>query len=250
MKTLGIDLAADPKKTGACAIDWSTGTVTLLPRPTTDEALVEAALDATRIGIDVPLGWPDAFVRSIAVHHDRAGWPPAAHPPPADRVPLRFRRTDLVLQARGMTPLSVSTDRIGVTSLRGARLQHLWSTAGIEVDRSGVTGRVVEAYPAGALRVWGLTSKGYKGTKADNRVRCTALTAELSARCGPLATTAAAALDGCDDDALDAFICALIARAAALGLTQRPEAEDLAAARREGWIHLPTVTLDDLIERT
>ena len=41
------------------------------------------------------------------------------------------------------------------------------------------------------------------------------------------------------DDALDAVLCALIARAAALGLTAPPPAEELELARAEGWIHLP-----------
>jgi len=47
--------------------------------------------------------------------------------------------------------------------------------------------------------------------------------------------------DACvrSDDALDAVLAALIARAGALGLTARPEGEDLELARREGWIHLP-----------
>lgn len=40
-------------------------------------------------------------------------------------------------------------------------------------------------------------------------------------------------------DALDAVLCALIARAAALGLTEEPSAEDRELARAEGWIHLP-----------
>jgi hypothetical protein len=41
------------------------------------------------------------------------------------------------------------------------------------------------------------------------------------------------------DDALDAVLAALIARAGALGLTVKPEGEDLELARTEGWIHLP-----------
>ena len=41
------------------------------------------------------------------------------------------------------------------------------------------------------------------------------------------------------DDALDAVLCALIARAAALGLTVPPPDQDRERARAEGWIHLP-----------
>jgi hypothetical protein len=74
--------------------------------------------------------------------------------------------------------------------------------------------------------------------------------AELTTRCGPLAEAAVATLTGCDDDALDAFICALVARAAALDLAGHPTDDDLPAARREGWIHLPTIDLDALVART
>jgi len=50
------------------------------------------------------------------------------------------------------------------------------------------------------------------------------------------------------DHALDAVIAALNARAAALGLTTTPAAEQLSAARTEGWIALPTGNLADLAQ--
>ncbi len=41
------------------------------------------------------------------------------------------------------------------------------------------------------------------------------------------------------DDVCDAVVCALVARARDLGLTIPPRDDDeLAAARREGWIHV------------
>lgn len=42
-----------------------------------------------------------------------------------------------------------------------------------------------------------------------------------------------------NDDAFDALIAALVARAALLGLTEPPPAEQLERVRQEGWIHLP-----------
>ncbi len=45
------------------------------------------------------------------------------------------------------------------------------------------------------------------------------------------------------NDALDAVIAALAARAAALGLTLRPDPELQPTASREGWIALPTAPL-------
>ncbi len=49
------------------------------------------------------------------------------------------------------------------------------------------------------------------------------------------------------DDAFDALIAALVARAAALGFTDAPPPEISAAAETEGWIHLPAAhSLRDL----
>ena len=48
------------------------------------------------------------------------------------------------------------------------------------------------------------------------------------------------------DDVFDAVITALIARAAALRLTVLPDAEHAAIAEREGWIHVPSASLEAL----
>jgi predicted nuclease with RNAse H fold len=245
VRTLGIDLSANPAHTGACSIDWEAGTVAFLARPASDGELVAAAVASDMTAIDVPLGWPDGFVEAIVTHHEMRGWPPGMTPSPADRVPLRYRVTDLAEVAAGSRPLSVSSDLIGVAAMRGARLQHLLVEAGVPVDRSGLTGRVVEAYPAAALRAWGLRSSGYKGRlKAP---ACRSLAEEVAAGCGRLgAVASAAALEGCDDHALDAFVCALVGRAALMGATSRPPADQAGVARREGWIHVPTCGLAEL----
>ena len=49
-----------------------------------------------------------------------------------------------------------------------------------------------------------------------------------------------------EDHSLDALIASLVARAFGLGHTTLPEEEDVEAARREGWIHLPTIRLAQL----
>jgi hypothetical protein len=49
------------------------------------------------------------------------------------------------------------------------------------------------------------------------------------------------------DHALDAVIAALNARAAALGHATAPSTDQVAAARTEGWIALPTGSLADLV---
>jgi predicted nuclease with RNAse H fold len=245
VKTVGVDLAADPRRTAVCEIDWVSHAVRSSDRPGTDEVVVAAIVGADAAAIDVPPGWPDEFVDAVLAHRDGVSWPPAYLTPPSDREPLRFRATDRAVQALGGLPLSVSTDRIGVAAMRGARLQHLLREAGVEIDRSGVTGRVVEAYPAAALRQWGLVSQGYK--RAANVENLRALVTDTVARCGELAAAATECLANCDDDDLDAFICAVVARAAFLGLTAPPRPEHLAAARREGWIHVPTAPLEVIV---
>src|SRR3546814_3004732 len=108
MRTLGIDLSANPAKTGACEVDWIAGTVTLLDRPTSDEQLVKAVLSVDMAAIDVPLGWPDEFIEAVVAHRDRRGWPPIAAEPPEERLPLRYRTTDLLTRISRPQPLSVS----------------------------------------------------------------------------------------------------------------------------------------------
>jgi hypothetical protein len=141
--------------------------------------------------------------------------------------------------------LSVSTDLIGVAAMRGARLQHLLGVAGVAVDRSGTAGRIAEVYPAAALRSWGMVSSGYKG-RAHRAVRGELVTA-LVRRCGPIAGAADACLEECDDDSLDGFVCALVARAVLLGASTCPDRDQLDLARREGWIHVPTALPETII---
>lgn len=259
MRTLGIDLAASPDRTGAATIDWAARTVTLHDRPLDDEGLLALAGDGIdKIGIDVPLGWPDAFVAAVAAHADGDAWPKPASPdsePPDSEPPdpaehrrtLRFRRTDLHYAATaGTWPLSVSSDLIAVSAMRYAALEpHLRAIA--PVDRAGIAGLLAETYPAGALRVWGLPSRGYKG-KAGAAVR-----AELADRLveglAPV-EPAADTLDRCrrHDDDLDAVVCALVASAVDLGCSTGPPPEHRTAAAREGWIHVPTVGLAELVD--
>ncbi|GAA3256644.1 hypothetical protein GCM10020216_093880 [Nonomuraea helvata] len=49
------------------------------------------------------------------------------------------------------------------------------------------------------------------------------------------------------DDATDAVVSALAARAAALGLVTVPTEEQAGVAATEGWIALPTTPLDRLV---
>src|SRR5690625_2715713 len=118
---LGIDLAADPRRTGLAALRESGGTV-LVEQVTVgadDTLIVETVEAADYVGIDVPLGWPQRFVDLLSLH--AAGTLPApASTGPEWRRDLAMRATDREVHRRtGLTPLSVSTEDRKSTRERG-----------------------------------------------------------------------------------------------------------------------------------
>lgn len=249
MITAGIDAAAQPKATAACLIEWEPGrtVVSELRTGLDDEALLELIARADKVGMDAPFGWPDDFADAIAAHRDRSGWPDTGADQDAYRFRLRFRETDRRLIKSGhRPPLSVSTDWIGVVTMRMAYLFEQLAERGEPVDRAGA-GKLCEVYPAPALRDWGLNVTGYKARAGSSRLPF--LLGELERGLGGLqfADEAHRALAEAEHDAFDALVSALIARAAALGLTTPPEpGEEAERAAREGWIHLPTNPLEAL----
>ena len=117
MLTLGIDLAAQPKNTAACVIRWLNGSAQVEKIDSDLTDLVELISTADKVGIDVPFGWPTDFADAVACHHRFLPWPAS----PVRK--LRYRETDLfVTEKTGLWPLSVSTDRIGVATMRVAGL--------------------------------------------------------------------------------------------------------------------------------
>jgi Protein of unknown function (DUF429) len=249
MRTLGIDLAAEPAGTAAFEISWGDGTASgvLHPGGLDDRRLLTLIGSADKAGIDCPFGWPTPFVEAVVAHGDGAAWPGRGQAGSSHRRSLRYRLTDEVVRQRvGWWPLSVSTDLIGVPAMRCAGLLDALAVAGRPVDRAG-GGRVVEVYPAAALKHWGLPHRGYKRPKGAT-VRSMALD-RLLAMLSRLVVDEAA-LDRCrgNDDAFDSLVCALVARAAALGLTTRPDpGQQSERASAEGWIHLPTGELPRLL---
>lgn len=236
MITVGIDLAAEPKKTGACEIEWAGGgaTVRRLETGLEDRDLLGMIDGADKVGVDAPFGWPDEFVEAVTAHRDLEAWPGRDIENQTDfRRRLAFRATDrAVVTVR--RPLSVSTDRIGVTTMRCALLLDL---AG-ERDRSGA-GKLVEVYPAAALVRWLFPTDPYKAAKGLKNLGH--LASEVRKRLPYLRFQSNGSEERFErnDDAFDAVIAALVARAVALGLTAGPPEKLREQASREGWIHLP-----------
>jgi hypothetical protein len=225
--TIGVDLAAQPEKTAACSVTWrpNEATVEFIALDITDEILLAIASTGDKVGIDVPFGWPDTFVRAVSAHHMQQEYPDA------QSHDLRLRRTDIfVWKAIGKQPLSVSTDKIGIPALRMASLMVKLASAGIPIDRTG-GGRFVEVYPAAALRRWGI---------ADAKKETPLLLPALLALAPWLKMTETSlALCRANRDACDALVAALAARAAALGVCESIPEEHRRMAELEGWIALP-----------
>ena len=244
MLTAGVDLAAEPKGTALAVIEWGEkATLLELTVDVADAHITDAAARVEKLGIDCALGWPVEFVDFVRAN---AGM----HAEPAEfdggmewRRRLAYRETDRsVREHTGRWPLSVSTDRLGLTAMRCAGLLSRLQAAGIPLDRSGA-GLVVEVYPGASLRQWGLVTQGYRAS-ADIRQR---LLADLEAEApwfsaGPHRQLM---IDSCD--AFDAVIAAFSSRAAALGQYLKPTAGQLERARVEGWIAVPNKPIDKVL---
>jgi predicted nuclease with RNAse H fold len=237
VRTAGVDLAAEPRGTALAVIEWSESEARLvqLDMGVTDAPIVKAALSVDKIGIDCALGWPQDFAAFMAAHANISD--PATHVDGGMewRRRLAYRETDRVVREQtGRWPLSVSTDRLGLTAMRCAGLLSRMNSAELDVDRSGA-GRVVEVYPGASLRRWGLDTTGYR-VSSDARTR---LVAQLRDQAPWLSLDAFVDAMINSADALDAVIAALSARASALGMCPPPPAEHAQLARVEGWIALP-----------
>ena len=228
MITLGIDLSSMPAGTAACLIVWSKECAVAEPPVTQagDDTLDALIARSHAVGIDAPLGWPAAF--SVA-----AGEWPYDRWDTDLRDRLSYRTTDFVV--RRLTrkwPLSVSSDRIALPAMRAMALLKRHAVS----DKSG-DGRFYEVYPSGSLAMWRVSAKGYKRERELGLADRRRILSELTTAMPWLRVPGGYAVS---DDALDALLASLSVRAAVQGLAVAPGAEEIEAARREGWIHLPT----------
>lgn len=240
MRSVGVDLSAEARGTAVAIIDWDGANPKLTAIMVgADDATVLASLrSADRAAIDCPLGWPEPFVDFLIAHRAGRAAAPVGQSGLDWRRTLSRRATDLHVTERvpGVVPLAVGADRIAAVAMRAAGLLAALADSGKPVDRSGA-GLLVEVYPTAALRLWGLTSRSYKG--ASNRPALGLLMDDLQAALPALAWQGHDGACRESDDAFDAVVCALLARAAYLGLTEGPPPHLSQRASSEGWIHLP-----------
>ena len=244
MISAGIDLAAEPKGTALALIEFSNNKAKLnyLEQGLDDEALIANTHNADKVGIDCAFGWPIKFSLFITKHQDLSNQD-LIDGGMDFRRGLSFRETDReIKRLTGRWPLSVSTDRLGLTAIRCAGLLSKYQAKGIEIDRSGAE-LLVEVYPGATLRNWNFDTTGYRinseaRSKLLEQLELQAPWLELEAFRTQMIESA---------DSFDAVIAALAARAVYQGDYNRPTKEQLGTGRVEGWICLPSFDLKKLI---
>ncbi|MFD3334678.1 DUF429 domain-containing protein [Streptomyces sp. NPDC058700] len=253
MVTVGIDLAGYSRVTGVCRVTWAEQPVVELLSARNDEDLLEAMRTADKTGLDSPVGWPVAFTSLLAAHQAGTKLPVRSrympHPGGPDGLGTFTHRLtdDLAWKRTGagkQRPLSVAADKLGIVAMRAVDLLERLAEAGPAIPRDG-SGPVVEVYPAFALIQWGLASKvSYKGSTPGAPAARAEIVAGLADGLG--LDLSECVRDRCtrSDHDLDALISAVVARAAACGMTHWPTTdEEHAMAAVEGWIHLPRRSL-------
>jgi predicted nuclease with RNAse H fold len=237
--TVGVDLAAAPIKTAMAWIEWSSGTASVRDIRTgaNDVQIIEAIMGADKSGVDCPFGWPEPFVDFLSAHRGGNVVAPEGVAGLNWRRGLAYRTTDeVVRKVVGRPPLSVSADRIGHTAMRCAHLLAQMAERGEPIDRRG-GGTVVEVYPAASLRQWGLPDRGYKGARNSEPLGLLIDRLQMAAPWLDLGRHKQTCRRF--DDAADAVVAALTARAAHQGLVVRATREQARIAETEGWIVLP-----------
>ena len=182
---IGIDLSTTPESIGACVLtETESGKLELTDSPITlrfhgsqEKAqnaiinLVQTKIkdpDATVIvAIDVPFGWPIHFSEAVTAHTVGKSFGGSTQYP---RERYRYRQTDRFLRdalhrdsglRSKLHPLSVSTDRLGLTAIFGSEIiSRLISELGFDIDISGKNQEgsrkktIIEVYPKATLLSW------------------------------------------------------------------------------------------------
>lgn len=241
LQMLGIDAAVNPANTGLAIArrshgKWRIDSLATGQKQTGIAQQMAGLLNPSApvlLAVDAPLGWPTDFVTNLSAH--RAGEALDAEP----RL-LFTRETDRVVHRHtGLTPLSVSADRIArtavaalaiVDALRNALGQPLPLLLNPTECRSG---GLIEVYPAATLKQRGLPSRGYK--KPEARALRNGIVDGI-AQALDLNGHEIACLDS--DHCLDAVLCVLTAIDFLEGNCLSPATPERAA--REGWIWFRT----------
>ena len=224
MKTVGVDLASQPRNTALCVVDWSS----------------RASISSLEVGCD-----NDAILVRSA--HERAGGHRRAV-----RLAAAVRRGGRGVGRHRALERAVGPGHAAASAV--ARDRPLDRGAPAQVAAVGVLGQHRRRARCAQPRCWTRSGPSTEWTgpaSRSTRVQrcspglCRPRATSAIRRCAPRSSMRSP-LDLADerlvasDHAFDALLCALVARAAALGLTHRPPATlDPAVVAREGSIHVP-----------
>jgi hypothetical protein len=246
-RTIGINLSAAAKFTTLVAIEWKDqeAWVSEAVVDLEDDELIGYLSAGDRTGVYAPFGWPVAMVEAVSSYTNSDQWQRAS------RRQFRHRETEAfvhdILQSEAdqeLWPQSVSCDRLALQARRMAQLrEQLFTETGKRFDRAGGD-HILEVYAPGASLLWGLHSHAANGLEIppDASEKPGLLFVERIEAAAPWLQWREGKRAVClkNEYTSDALLAALVARAAELDLTMRPENGHLDLARREGWMHLPS----------
>lgn len=246
---VGIDLAVQHLQTGVCVLRASDDGISFADfdrknrrDPGLRDLISEAGACGAAVAVDVPLGWPEPFVRFLQDPSSDDSREALSEKTDYRFESLRLRRADIELRSyfeaegagrdgeggRRPWPLSVSTDKLGAATMR-------WHAIQLRVLSHRPAGlphplaHVIETYPAAARFIW-------RWKKRDNPPAWATLPRFRLIR------PDGRRLDACARDELNAHEWDALAAALVAAL---PEAErqtfprEPTAGDTEGMIHLP-----------
>lgn len=247
--SLGVDLAASPKKTALCVIDWTEhgGLISDLQLGVEDSEIVRGVGSAQITGVDCPLGWPKALVPFLTGVESNDPTAVLPFDGLAGRDKLAYRETDRIVREKtGLRPLSVAADRLAHAAMRCAVIQaKIAREYGVQ-PKDG-SGKIAEVYPAASLRLWRFGRVKYKGMAAGESSALSALVDQLLEAAPWLDLGVHEESMRHSDDMFDAVVASVTAHAVATGSTAAPHGDQLELARLEGWIHLPQASLTEQV---
>jgi len=261
MWTIGVDIASENSRTAICCIDWGGSgakVVHLRVDKMTNKEIIEeiqtlrSAGQPCDIGIDAPFSFPISFLNAVQAMAK------GKTPPGTTDV---WRLTEQYLKSHlSIQPLS-STASLITNTVTGRCLPVRYALAGSAyTDLLGYTTRIFEVYPASALISWKVPVRAEKGEpsykqsgSAGDKARECVLkhlfgTSTASGSGSWLHVPSPSPMDllCATDDAIDALVCALVAKIA--GDPGRPTEPakthpftraELKQIKQEGWIHVP-----------
>lgn len=248
VRIVGVDCATEASEVGLAAGRFQDGQLTLdhVERGSGDGSLARAFASRIRevlgdassavLALDAPLGWPAPMAQALDGHRAGARFGTDGHP-------SRYfhRTTDDVVRARtNKIPLEVGANFIARTAFVALELIHvlrerpeqlplLW-----EPKVPSAPG-IIEVYPAATLLARGLSPKGYKSRKLEERAPARKRIIEALRSEIEIDAAQERQMLG-SDHVLDAVLCCLGAGDFLQGAVVAPTPAHVDAARTEGWI--------------